>query len=92
MPLMIKIKDSNGKWRRCGARCYGAKRPGDKCNCVCGSRNHGVGESMAIVNTKAAEGEYKIVDMKPPKRERLGQLTLPMADVEEVRERGYPEG
>jgi hypothetical protein len=47
---------------------------------------------MAIVNTKAAEGEYKIVDMKPPKRERLGQLTLPMADVEEVRERGYPEG
>lgn len=92
MPTMISIRDSNGKLRRCGVRCYGAKQPRDKCKCVCGSRNHGVGESMAIVNTKDAEGVVKIVDEKPPKRERLGQLTLPMADVEEVRERGYPEG
>ena len=47
---------------------------------------------MAIVNTKAAEGEYKIVNDKPPKRERLEQIMLPMADVEEVRECGNPEG
>lgn len=84
MSTMMRIRDHNGKWRRCGAECYAAKRPGAKCTCICGRANHGAGESVAIANTLALVGDAKVVYEKPPKRERFGQLTLPMAEVEEI--------
>jgi len=76
VPTMFSIRDPNGKWRRCGLRCYGAKSPRANCKCVCGRANHGAGESTAIANTAALGGDAKIIYEKLPKRERRGQLEL----------------
>lgn len=77
MPTVMVIRDPrNGKWRRCGFRCYMALSPRADCKCVCGRANHGAGESTAIANTAAIKGDAKIVYEKPPKRKRLGQLEL----------------
>ncbi len=32
---------------QCGARCYDAKSSPEKCICICGGKNHGVGLSKA---------------------------------------------
>ncbi len=92
MPTQIRFKDDSGRIRRCTARCYRPSRIKGLCSCICGGRNHGVGEPQAIINTRAAGGEVKIVQPKPPKRERLGQLAFPTADVEEISVRGHAEG
>lgn len=77
MPTVFAIRDrSNGKWRRCGKSCYDAKSPEANCKCVCGRANHGARESTATANSVALGGDAKIVYERPPKRERLGQLTL----------------
>jgi len=36
---------------RCDARCYEASSP--ECTCVCGGRNHGKGQTIAMENTSA---------------------------------------
>src|SRR6266481_2078487 len=42
---------SPGRHRRsCNAKCYNAKRP--ECDCMCGGRNHGVGELQAHRNSR----------------------------------------
>lgn len=40
----------NGHHRRCDAHCYNSK--GDKCTCICGGANHGVGYKTALQNTR----------------------------------------
>ena len=42
---------------RCDAKCHDAK--GDKCKCVCGGLNHGVGLINTTVNTEAF---HKLID------------------------------
>jgi hypothetical protein len=76
MPVVLTFLDSNGRWRKCGARCYGANNPSDKCKCVCKRRNHGAGFSQAVINTKAAEGEVQIIPDGSHKRNRPGQMEL----------------
>ena len=41
----------DGKGRRCDAKCYNAT--GEKCTCICGRVNHGVGYQQACDNTQA---------------------------------------
>ena len=48
--VLMELRTSGGKVRRCDARCYNAKGP--KCRCICGGRNHGVGLQKAIENTR----------------------------------------
>lgn len=36
---------------RCDAKCYQATHRG--CDCICGGKNHGVGERLATENTRA---------------------------------------
>lgn len=47
--VILKVIPKKGHVRICNSRCYTAKRP--KCTCICGRRNHGVGQKQAIHNT-----------------------------------------
>lgn len=49
MTVVITWSDGNST-RRCDGKCHNAK--GDRCNCICGGRNHGVGEVQAIRNAR----------------------------------------
>lgn len=51
MTTLLTYKNPDGSTtRRCGARCYNAKRP--TCVCICQGINHGVGHNQAIENTQ----------------------------------------
>jgi hypothetical protein len=41
--------------KTCDARCYDARGPG-LCQCICGGKNHGVGEQQARANVAAGVG------------------------------------
>ena len=46
------IYASNGRGQcigKCDSNCYDAKHP--ECDCICGGRNHGVGQKKATENT-----------------------------------------
>ena len=52
--LMRATTTVEGKKRQsCNSLCYNAKH--DKCDCVCGGANHGVGLKQAITNTEQAK-------------------------------------
>lgn len=46
--------------RTCNAKCYHAK--GDRCTCVCGGRNHGIGEVEAL--ERRTEREEGVVQLR----------------------------
>jgi hypothetical protein len=50
MTTLIAVYNSDGCVGRCDAKCYNAK--GDKCECICGGANHGVGLKQADANTQ----------------------------------------
>lgn len=50
MTTLIYVGNSSGCIGRCDAKCYEEKE--DKCDCVCGGRNHGKGLKKALENTK----------------------------------------
>ena len=50
MTTLISVHTSDGESGRCDARRYDAKN--EHCECVCGGRNHGVGENKAKENTR----------------------------------------
>lgn len=50
MTTLIYVGNRSGCIGRCDAKCYEAKE--DKCDCVCGGRNHGKGLEKALDNTK----------------------------------------
>lgn len=50
MSTMIAVYNSSGCVGRCDAKCYEATQPG--CVCVCGGKNHGVGQKQAVENTR----------------------------------------
>ncbi len=51
MATLISAHNSEGCYGRCDAKCHDATS--DKCDCICGGANHGVGLSKAIEQTKA---------------------------------------
>jgi len=55
MTTMIAVYSDRGA-ARCDARCYEAAEP--ECDCVCGGRNHGIGMSRAIENTRELAEEW----------------------------------
>jgi hypothetical protein len=48
MTTLIYVRYGSGETHRCDARCYTAREP--DCSCICGGKNHGVGESKAVQN------------------------------------------
>ncbi len=46
MTTLIHVGNSEGTVGRCDARCYEAV--GERCECICGGRNHGVGLKRAV--------------------------------------------
>lgn len=51
MTTLIEVRGGDSELiGRCDARCYNAEHP--DCACVCGGRNHGVGLSRALDNTR----------------------------------------
>ena len=51
MTTLISWSNSSGEQGRCDAKCYDATGP--DCDCICGGRNHGVGQEQAVENTRA---------------------------------------
>ncbi len=52
MATLLSYHSSGGDSGRCDAKCYDATSA--QCDCICGGRNHGVGEARAIEQTVAA--------------------------------------
>ena len=51
MATLITVSNSDGVViGRCDAKCYDAKH--EKCNCICGGKNHGIGRKKAEQNTR----------------------------------------
>jgi hypothetical protein len=48
MATLIAVYNSDGCVGRCDATCYNAKHK--KCTCICGGKNHGVGQYQAEWN------------------------------------------
>lgn len=48
---------------RCDARCYDAKSSPDKCRCICGGKNHGIGLSKVWNESRV----QKMLEMFPVK-------------------------
>lgn len=55
MTTLIAVYNSDGCVGRCDAKCYNAV--GDKCDCICQGKNHGVGFEKAFEQTQE-EAEY----------------------------------
>lgn len=65
MSTMISTRSSSGESRRCDAKCHDATE--EKCDCVCGGINHGVGEKQAADNTKElAERMIETIKQQDP--------------------------
>jgi len=56
MTTLISSESSSGQRRRCDAKCYNAKH--DKCTCICGGVNYGVGLQKAVENTRQMVKEF----------------------------------
>lgn len=68
---LIAVYNSDGCVGRCDARCYLASDP--DCDCICGGRNHGAGESKAVDNTRdLAESWIELYERK----NKLGDNTF----------------
>jgi hypothetical protein len=52
MATLIAVYNSDGCVGRCDAKCHEAASPACECDCICGGRNHGVGEKKAVENTQ----------------------------------------
>jgi len=50
MTTILSVHNNYGEVGRCDAKCHNATKP--ECKCICGGKNHGVGLSHAIENTK----------------------------------------
>lgn len=50
MATLIAVYTSEGCVGRCDAKCYNATV--EKCDCICGGRNHGAGIQKAVDNTR----------------------------------------
>jgi len=58
MTTFLTAHNWSGHVGRCNAKCYNATK--QKCTCICGGRNHGVGPQGAYENTtKITESEIK---------------------------------
>ncbi len=62
MTALITASNSDGVYGRCDAKCYDAK-PGSKCDCICGGRNHAAGINAAMDNVSEL-GEVMIAEHK----------------------------
>ncbi len=63
MSTLLAVYNSEGCVGRCDARCYLAHE--DKCVCICGGRNHGIGLRLATDNARKlaevfAEGQLDV--------------------------------
>ncbi len=50
MTTLISAHNSEGCYGRCDAKCHEATH--EKCDCICGGVNHGVGLRQAVLNTR----------------------------------------
>jgi len=82
MVTLIQESKTSGRRRRCGAKCYDAKRP--RCVCVCDGRNHGKGFRAAMQITyelylhelQEVESGEKSLDQVRDYAEAIRQLPL----------------
>ena len=50
MTTLIAVCSAEGGQGRCNAKCYEAHE--EECDCICGGRNHGVGQEQALDNMR----------------------------------------
>ena len=56
MTTLIEVRNSDGVIGRCDAKCYTATN--NKCDCICGGKNHGAGLDQAIINTRTMADDW----------------------------------
>lgn len=60
MTTLVAVYNSKRCIGRCDAKCYAwldqPRRHKVRCTCICGGRNHGAGETLAISNVRAGIG------------------------------------
>lgn len=77
MPALITAYRGGKAIGRCDATCYTARVvSADRCRCVCGGANHGVGLSQAFENTHALQGDWRVAYRKT----RKGAITFKTLD------------
>ncbi|MFI0406496.1 hypothetical protein [Actinomadura sp. 3N508] len=59
---------------RCDLKCYGARTPRDRCECVCDGMNHGTGLRQAEANTRASAQDW--VERPRPRGLEFDQVEL----------------
>ena len=53
MATLMNYTGPNGGTRHCNATCYKSRKVKSvDCMCICGGKNHGVGESQATLNSR----------------------------------------
>lgn len=77
MSTLIAVYSGDKCVGRCDAHCYDAIHP--QCDCVCGGKNHGVGQKKAEENTREYCEEWieqykKAKDIKDGKGKVNGDL------------------
>lgn len=80
MTLMSSY-NSSGLVGRCDARCYNAEHP--DCHCICGGRNHGVGEKAAMDNTREY-CEEMVEAYRIKMRGILGEMNIDVAKLPDL--------
>lgn len=53
----LRISNADGCIGECSAKCYDAAQA-TRCRCICGGRNHGVGEAQALANAREIRLEF----------------------------------
>lgn len=84
MPSVITAVDADGTTHRCDATCHNAT--GDRCGCLCGGRNHGVGYATALENNsrefEAACYHHLVARGKTPVMIRRASKNLRLFDAD----------
>jgi len=74
MVVVLKVKFTYGRTKRCDARCYNAQ--GQKCSCICNGKNHGLGLRQAIINFQNSHALDPKLPMNLISLDKKDQLNL----------------
>ena len=65
MAVVVTVRAPDGVCiGRCSASCYDAP-PGTRCRCVCGGKNHGVGEIVAMGQSHELRRKFESAELHP---------------------------
>ena len=75
--VIIEVRTSRGVVGRCDASCYNAKE--DRCECICGGANHGVGLKIAVEDRQYLTDDEIIANVPGLKKSERAAVYNPLA-------------